>query len=112
MNTSASASKNLAQLRTAGELGVKGDNVFKEYWQRPDATTDSFTEDGFFKLIPLPVISHSSSRSFGCCVRFAGKYHPKHSSAKSGLLKMGDLSRRANGLTACPHLDQEDMDSE
>ncbi|XP_071957423.1 malonate--CoA ligase ACSF3, mitochondrial-like [Antedon mediterranea] len=33
----------------AGELQVKGPNVFKLYWQRPDATEDSFTEDGWFK---------------------------------------------------------------
>lgn len=32
-----------------GEVQVKGIDVFKEYWNNPEATKDSFTEDGFFK---------------------------------------------------------------
>ncbi|KAI8491118.1 Acyl-CoA synthetase member 3, mitochondrial [Branchiostoma belcheri] len=32
-----------------GELLVKGPGVFKQYWNRPDATTDAFTQDGWFK---------------------------------------------------------------
>ncbi|CAG8826778.1 8272_t:CDS:2, partial [Racocetra persica] len=29
-----------------GELHVKGPNVFKEYWNRPEATKKEFTKDG------------------------------------------------------------------
>ncbi|KAL1007152.1 hypothetical protein UPYG_G00082730 [Umbra pygmaea] len=32
-----------------GELLVRGNQVFKEYWNQPDATRDAFTEDGWFK---------------------------------------------------------------
>ncbi|GAA5807285.1 hypothetical protein MFLAVUS_000642 [Mucor flavus] len=32
-----------------GMLQVKGSTVFKEYWQRPDATKKEFTEDGWFQ---------------------------------------------------------------
>lgn len=32
-----------------GELHVKGDNVFKEYFNRPHATQKEFTADGWFK---------------------------------------------------------------
>ena len=32
-----------------GEILVKGPNVFLEYWRRPDATRDAFTDDGWFK---------------------------------------------------------------
>ncbi|MEQ8684305.1 MAG: acyl-CoA synthetase [Imperialibacter sp.] len=32
-----------------GEIQVKGENVFKEYWQKPEATMTSFTPDGWFK---------------------------------------------------------------
>lgn len=33
----------------AGEIQVKGDNVFIGYWNRAEATQQSFTPDGFFK---------------------------------------------------------------
>jgi malonyl-CoA/methylmalonyl-CoA synthetase len=32
-----------------GEVQVKGDNVFKEYWQRPAETASAFTSDGWFR---------------------------------------------------------------
>ncbi len=32
-----------------GELEVKGDNIFREYYNKPDATVESFTPDGYFK---------------------------------------------------------------
>ncbi|KAJ8400464.1 hypothetical protein AAFF_G00395880 [Aldrovandia affinis] len=32
-----------------GELLVRGPSVFKEYWNRPQETQDSFTTDGWFK---------------------------------------------------------------
>ncbi|WP_263409477.1 AMP-dependent synthetase/ligase [Terriglobus tenax] len=31
-----------------GELEVRGPSVFKGYWQKPEATAQAFTEDGFF----------------------------------------------------------------
>lgn len=31
------------------EVQVKGIDVFKEYWNNPEATAESFTEDGFFR---------------------------------------------------------------
>ena len=32
-----------------GELLVRGENVFRGYWRRPDATAAAFTPDGFFR---------------------------------------------------------------
>ncbi|KAM9860717.1 malonate--CoA ligase ACSF3, mitochondrial [Aulostomus maculatus] len=32
-----------------GELLVRGPSVFKEYWNRPEETRNSFTDDGWFK---------------------------------------------------------------
>jgi malonyl-CoA/methylmalonyl-CoA synthetase len=32
-----------------GEIQLKGDNVFSEYWQRPNETASSFTPDGWFR---------------------------------------------------------------
>lgn len=34
---------------TSGELLIKGPSVFREYWQKPTATQEAFTEDGWFK---------------------------------------------------------------
>lgn len=31
-----------------GEFQIKGASVFKEYWQKPEATQKAFTEDGWF----------------------------------------------------------------
>ncbi|GBG28275.1 Malonate--CoA ligase [Hondaea fermentalgiana] len=33
----------------SGELRITGDIVFKEYWNRPDATAEAFDEEGWFK---------------------------------------------------------------
>ena len=30
-----------------GEILIKGPNVFREYWRNPEATKDTFTEDGW-----------------------------------------------------------------
>lgn len=32
-----------------GNLQIKGDNVFKEYWHKPESTKKEFTVDGWFK---------------------------------------------------------------
>ena len=32
-----------------GEIQLKGDNVFSEYWQRPKETASAFTPDGWFR---------------------------------------------------------------
>jgi malonyl-CoA/methylmalonyl-CoA synthetase len=33
----------------AGEIQIKGANVFQEYWQKKEATENTFTADGWFK---------------------------------------------------------------
>jgi acyl-CoA synthetase (AMP-forming)/AMP-acid ligase II len=47
-----------------GEIQVKGDNVFLEYWKKPEATKKEFTEDGFFKTGDIAVSSRSHQGAF------------------------------------------------
>lgn len=53
-----------------GELLVRGPSVFKEYWNKPQETRESFTDDGWFKtgtqpsspsLTPFSLNSHLST---------------------------------------------------
>ena len=48
----------------SGEIQVRGPNVFSEYWNRPDATKDSFI-DGWFKTGDIAVIEDDYFRIMG-----------------------------------------------
>lgn len=48
-----------------GEIQVKGDNVFHEYWNRPDETKKSFTTDGWFKTGDVAVMDNGYYRIMG-----------------------------------------------
>lgn len=50
---------------TSGEIQVKGPNIFKEYWQKPAATTATFTADGWFKTGDIAVFEKGSYRILG-----------------------------------------------
>jgi malonyl-CoA/methylmalonyl-CoA synthetase len=47
-----------------GEIYVRGPNVFREYWRRPDATRDAFA-DGWFCTGDVAVIEDGSYRILG-----------------------------------------------
>jgi malonyl-CoA/methylmalonyl-CoA synthetase len=49
---------------TAGELLVRGPNVFAEYWANPDATADAFT-DGWFRTGDVAVHEPDGYRLLG-----------------------------------------------
>jgi len=61
------ADENFVQVghQMPGEILVKGDNVFKEYWQRPEATHATFTNDGWFKTGDIAVIENGYYRIMG-----------------------------------------------
>ncbi|MFJ4834126.1 AMP-binding protein [Streptomyces sp. NPDC088747] len=41
---------------SVGEIQVRGPNLFTEYLNRPDATADAFTEDGWFRTGDMAVL--------------------------------------------------------
>lgn len=43
------AGKVIKDAEQAGEIQVKSSSVFREYWQKPQATAEAFTEDGWFR---------------------------------------------------------------
>ncbi len=48
-----------------GEIQIKGPNVFSEYWDKPEATRDSFTSDGWFKTGDVAIFEENSYRMLG-----------------------------------------------
>ena len=48
-----------------GELQVRGPNVFKEYWDRPEATAAGFPEDGWFCTGDMVVVEDGRYRILG-----------------------------------------------
>jgi malonyl-CoA/methylmalonyl-CoA synthetase len=49
----------------AGEIQIKGENVFKEYWNKPEATAKEFTPDGWFKTGDVAVMEEGYYRILG-----------------------------------------------
>ena len=47
-----------------GELQIKGPGVFQEYWQRPEATAESFV-DGWFRTGDTAVVENGAYRILG-----------------------------------------------
>lgn len=48
----------------SGEIQVKGPNIFKEYWQKPEATKSSFV-DGWFKTGDIAILDDDYYRILG-----------------------------------------------
>ncbi len=48
-----------------GQLEIAGPNVFREYWNQPQATAQAFTADGWFKTGDVAVREHGHYRLLG-----------------------------------------------
>lgn len=55
----------LVETGTAGEIQINGENVFQEYWQKPEATKDTFTDDGWFKTGDVAVLNDNYYKILG-----------------------------------------------
>lgn len=49
----------------AGEFQIKGPSVFKEYWQKPEATKKAFTEDGWFITGDIGILNNGFYKILG-----------------------------------------------
>ncbi len=56
---------NEVYLGEPGEILVKGNNVFSEYWNKPEATSKEFTDDGWFKTGDVAVVEEGYLRIMG-----------------------------------------------
>jgi malonyl-CoA/methylmalonyl-CoA synthetase len=48
-----------------GEIQIKGATVFSEYWERPEATAEAFTPDGWFRTGDTAVVEDGRYRILG-----------------------------------------------
>ncbi|WP_116106315.1 acyl-CoA synthetase [Lewinella sp. IMCC34191] len=48
-----------------GEIQIQGANVFLEYWDRPDATAEAFTPDGWFRTGDIAMWEDGAYRILG-----------------------------------------------
>ena len=48
-----------------GEILVKGPSVFNEYWNKPEATKEAFTTDGWFKTGDMAVLNDKAYKILG-----------------------------------------------
>lgn len=56
------------QVMAAGnpaEIQIKGPGVFREYWNKPEATQQAFTEDGWFKTGDIAIVDQGYYRILG-----------------------------------------------
>lgn len=49
----------------SGEILIKGPSVFKEYWQKPEATSAAFTKEGWFLTGDVAVYNKGSYKILG-----------------------------------------------
>lgn len=55
----------VVEIGQPGEIQIKGDNVFLEYWNKTEATKKTFTEDGWFKTGDIAVVEDGYYRILG-----------------------------------------------
>ena len=80
-----------------GEIQVKGKNVFKEYWEKPEATSKTFTQDGWFKTGDIAIIEEGYFKILGrdsIDIIKSGGY-------KISALEIEEVLRKYSGIKDC-----------
>ncbi len=81
----------------AGEIQIKGPNVFLEYWGRPEATKETFTDDGWFMTGDVAVFEEGAYRILGrnsVDIIKSGGY-------KISALEIEEVLRKFDGINDC-----------
>ena len=81
----------------AGQIQVRGPAVFREYWRRPDATAEAFTEDGWFKTGDRAVVDEGAFRILGR----ESVDILKSGGEKVSALEIEDVLRAHSGVADC-----------
>lgn len=87
----------IASENVAGEIQVKGDGVFLEYWQRPQATAEAFSSDGWFKTGDVAVLENGYYRILG---RMSSDII-KSGGYKLSALEIEEVARQITGVSDC-----------
>lgn len=80
-----------------GEILIKGPAVFKEYWNKPEATKKAFTEDGWFKTGDVAIDDEGSFKIIGRSsidIIKSGGY-------KLSALEIEEVLREFDGINDC-----------
>lgn len=80
-----------------GEIQIQGATVFLEYWHRPDATRQAFTDDGWFRTGDIAVLEDGYYRMLGrdsIDIIKSGGY-------KISALEIEEVLRTHSGISDC-----------
>ena len=89
-----------------GEIVVKGKTVFDRYWNRPEATADSFTSDHWFKTGDVAIVENGYYRILGrnsVDIIKSGGY-------KISSLEIEEVLRTHNNISDCAVVGIEDVE--
>jgi malonyl-CoA/methylmalonyl-CoA synthetase len=91
----------------AGEILIKGPNVFLEYWNKPEATGEAFTEDGWFKTGDIASVNKDG------VYRILGRHSVdiiKSGGYKISALEIEEVLRQHPDIAECSVVGVEDME--
>jgi malonyl-CoA/methylmalonyl-CoA synthetase len=91
------AENNMVQEGTPGEIQVRGPAVFKEYWQKKEATKKAFTRDRWFRTGDIAVLNKGLYKILGrdsVDIIKSGGY-------KISALEIEDELRKLDGIEDC-----------
>jgi malonyl-CoA/methylmalonyl-CoA synthetase len=97
---------NEVEAGTPGEIVVKGKTVFDRYWNRPEATLDSFTSDNWFKTGDVAIVENGYYRILGrnsVDIIKSGGY-------KISSLEIEEVLRTHNTVSDCAVVGIEDVE--